>query len=63
MFKFDDGADTFCRRESVVDTARKNDQDTFKALIAKIHSKQVLRFRVFLGDDKQIICGKPETIS
>jgi transposase len=33
MFKSGDGADTFCQLYSIVDTARKNNQDPFKALI------------------------------
>jgi hypothetical protein len=34
MFKSDDGANAFCQLYSIVDTARKNQQDPFKALIA-----------------------------
>ena len=34
MFKSDTGADSFCVLHSIVDTARKNRQDPFKALIA-----------------------------
>ena len=33
MFKSDNGADTFCQLYSIVDTARKNKQDSFIALI------------------------------
>jgi Transposase and inactivated derivatives len=34
MFKSDNGADAFCQLYSIVDTARKNRQDPFRALIA-----------------------------
>lgn len=34
MFKSDNGADAFCVLHSIVDTAKKNKQDTFRALIA-----------------------------
>jgi transposase len=34
MFKSDDGADAFCQLHSIVNTARKNNQDPFLALIA-----------------------------
>jgi transposase-like protein len=34
MFKSDEGADTFSQLYSIADTARKNNQDPFKALIA-----------------------------
>ena len=34
MFKSDNGADAFCQIHSIVDTARKNNQDPFIALIA-----------------------------
>lgn len=34
MFKSDDGADAFCVLHSIVDTAKKNKQNTFSALIA-----------------------------
>jgi transposase len=34
MFKSKQGADAFCQLYSIVDTARKNNQDPFKALIA-----------------------------
>jgi len=34
MFKSDEGADAFCQLHSIVDTAKKNKQDPFNALIA-----------------------------
>jgi transposase len=34
MFKSEDGANAFCQLHSIVDTARKNNQDAFRALIA-----------------------------
>lgn len=34
MFKSDNGADAFCQLHSIVETAKKNNQDPFKALIA-----------------------------
>jgi transposase/regulator of replication initiation timing len=34
MFKADDNADAFCQLHSIVDTARKNNQDPFLALVA-----------------------------
>jgi len=34
MFKSDEGADNFCTLHSIVDTARKNEQDPFLALVA-----------------------------
>jgi transposase len=34
MFKSDSGADAFCQLYSIVDTARKNSQNPFTALIA-----------------------------
>ncbi|MDR0575562.1 MAG: hypothetical protein LBG96_16345 [Tannerella sp.] len=37
MFKSDNGADAFCQLHSIVDTAGKNNQDPFLALIAVAH--------------------------
>ena len=38
MFKSDEGADNFCMLHSIVDTARKNLQDPFLALVAVAHN-------------------------
>jgi hypothetical protein len=38
MFKSDNGADAFCQLLSIVDTARKNNQEPVLALIAVAHN-------------------------